>query len=313
MKYGILPIIILCLSSCKSDRAVDHPTLSQEQTEEINIAAVSLFGKDLIAPEPSEKLKQQYADRRSDYLQDTTNINKLIWYARFEAYLVNYNEAIEILSKGIERFPNDPRLYRHRGHRYISVRNFDAAIDDLEKAAELIEGTENQIEPDGMPNAKNTPVSTLHGNIWYHLGLAYYLKNDMENAFTGFKNCLDSGTNDDNIVSSTHWLYMILRRLDKEEEANRYLEAIKEEMDIIENFAYHDICLFYKSDKTLTDLGVNTSQGSSNDAIAYAVANWHVYNDDLLTAKPLYDKLLSKPSWNSFGYIAAEADFVRIF
>ena len=29
-------------------------------------------------------------------------------------------------------------MYRHRGHRYISIREFDRAIDDLEKASKLI-------------------------------------------------------------------------------------------------------------------------------------------------------------------------------
>ena len=63
-------------------------------------------------------------------------------------------------------------MYRHRGHRYVSIREFDRAIADLEYAATLIEGTEDEIEPDGMPNAMNIPVSSLHSNIWYHLGLA---------------------------------------------------------------------------------------------------------------------------------------------
>jgi len=309
MKTRILILFICCSISCK----VDNPTVPSKKLDDKNIAAISLLGKDLIAAPPSQKLEAQYQKHRSAYLSDTTDVDNLIWYARFEAYRVHYNEAINLLTEGIERFPEDPRLYRHRGHRYISIRNFDAAIDDFEKAAQLIEGKENEVEPDGMPNEKNIPVSTLHGNIWYHLGLAYYLKNDMPNAFRGFKNCLDTGSNDDNIVSSTHWLYMILRRMNKKEEADRYLDTIKEDMDIIENFAYQDICLFYKGIKSMDELNGKGNEGPSNDAVAYAIANWHLYNDDLLTAKPLYDKLLAKPSWNSFGYIAAEADFVREF
>ena len=37
----------------------------------------------------------------------------------------------------------------------------------------MIAGKEDSIEPDGMPNPQNIPVSSLHTNIWYHLGLAY--------------------------------------------------------------------------------------------------------------------------------------------
>ena len=51
----------------------------------------------------------------------------------------------------------------------------------FQKAIELVAGNVDQIEPDGLPNKNNIPLTTLHGNIWYHLGLAYYLKNDMKN------------------------------------------------------------------------------------------------------------------------------------
>ena len=61
-------------------------------------------------------------------------------------------------------------MYRHRGHRYITVAQFDRAIADFEKAVALIKGTPDEIEPDGAPNPTGKPRSTLHFNIWYHLG-----------------------------------------------------------------------------------------------------------------------------------------------
>lgn len=309
MKKALLLLVSLLLLSCKND---SDPT-SQSSVTNKKIAAVSFDGKELFAPPVSASLESKYQDYKTAYLADTSDIESLIWYGRFEAYKANYAEAIEIYTNGIQRFPDDPRLLRHRGHRYISIRQIDNAIKDFELAAKLIEGKENIIEPDGMPNPKGIPVSTLHGNIWYHLGLAYYLKNDLNNALRGFSNCIESGTNDDNLVSATHWIYMILRRLDNKDEANRYLEAVKKDMNIIENFAYHDICLFYKGEKSLEELSGNNDKGASNDAIDYAIANWHLYNGDMLAAKPLYDKLLSKQSWNSFGFIAAEADHLRVF
>ena len=87
------------------------------------------------------------------------------------AYLGDYKKAIKIFSEGIEKFPEDARMYRHRGHRYISLRKLDLAIADLEKAAELIDGKEDRVEPDGIPNARGIPVSTTNRNIWYHLWL----------------------------------------------------------------------------------------------------------------------------------------------
>ena len=121
-------------------------------------------------------------------------------------------------------------------------------------ASELIEGTENETEPDGAPNALNIPVSSLHGNIWYHLGLAYYLKQDWDNAYRAYKNGFDAGRNDDNRVSTTHWLYMILQRKGDPEAAAKVLDVISADMNVIENMSYHNLCLFYKGELTLSEL-----------------------------------------------------------
>ena len=48
-----------------------------------------------------------------------------------------YREAIEIYTKGIALHPTNALFYRHRGHRYITVRELDRAVADLARAAEL--------------------------------------------------------------------------------------------------------------------------------------------------------------------------------
>lgn len=88
------------------------------------------------------------------------------------AYLGDYKQAIKIFTEGSVKFPKDARFYRHRGHRFITIRCFDEAIRDFETAAKLVKGKEDEIEPDGLPNARNIPTSTLQSNIFYHLGLA---------------------------------------------------------------------------------------------------------------------------------------------
>lgn len=288
---------------------------SNNESSQLNsaIAAYSLTGEALRASPPSEKLLTKYLDRKDAYQNDPDNIDKLIWYGRFAAYKADYSEAIDIYTKGIEKFPTDPRLYRHRGHRYISIRKFDKAIEDLTHASKLIEGKANQVEPDGMPNEKNIPVSSLHGNIWYHLGLAHYLKNDLDKAHHAFNKCLNSGNHDDNVVSSIHWLYMIARKQDKGSLANVYLQRINPNMEIIENFSYHDLCLFYKGLKDMDSLLDHDGAQASNDAVMYGVANWYLYNGNREKAKEQYEALLSRDSWSSFGFITAESDYLREF
>ena len=103
---------------------------------------------------------------------------------------------------------------------------FDLAIRDLEFAAKLIEGTEDVIEPDGIPNKLNQPVSSLHTNIYYHLGLAYYLKGDLDNALRIYEIATPQSPNDDMRVAAAYWQYLSLARQGREPESIVVLGAI---------------------------------------------------------------------------------------
>jgi len=270
--------------------------------------AVSTAGTPLYAADPSEGALENHKKAKADYDADPSDADNIIWYGRRTAYLGDYREAIRIFSEGIEKHPEDARMYRHRGHRYISIREFDRAIADLEKAATLIKGTENETEPDGLPNEQGIPISSLHGNIWYHLGLAYYLKHDWENAFRTYQNGFNAGRNDDNRVSTTHWLYSIARRMGDEARANKALEAIATEMNIIENFSYHRLCLFYKGEIPLQEILADGGDNPANAAVAYGVANWFFVEGETARAREMMQELTSRSSWSAFGQIAAEVD-----
>ncbi|KAA3639379.1 MAG: hypothetical protein DWQ02_03800 [Bacteroidetes bacterium] len=298
---------LLLLWSCTQDSSTVET--SAEKSQMIITAKADTF----LLSKPSAKTLEQFNQAREEYVADKDNADNIIWYGRRTAYLGQYYDAIEIYSDGIQKFPDDPRLYRHRGHRYISVRDFDKAIADLEKAAALIEGTENKIEPDGLPNAQNIPVSSLHGNIWYHLGLAYYLKQDFQRSFDCFMNCRNSGSNDDNIVSSTHWLFMNMLRMEKDSLKDQVLEPIKVEANIIENFSYHQLCQLYKGLLPVDSLQATVAGSPSGDALKYGLATWLYFNDSKDEARELFEEILDGKSWSSFGYIATEEDFPRYF
>jgi len=270
--------------------------------------AVTLSGKPLYSAEPSQAVLDNLTEATKNYDANPHDADNIIWYGRRTAYTGDFRGAIEIFSNGIEKFPNDDRMYRHRGHRYISIREFDRAIDDLEQAAKLIEGKENETEPDGAPNEQNIPVSSRHGNIWYHLGLAYYLKQDWQNAFRAYQNGLNSGRNDDNRVSTTHWLYMINRRMGDKEGAAKVLDVITADMNVIENFSYYYLCLFYKGEMTVEKLMGDGEDTPSGASAAYGLANWYYYTGDDEKALEHHNALVGTNSWAAFGFIAAEAD-----
>lgn len=271
--------------------------------------AVSLFGNPLMPSTPNETTLNKYEDAKATYDTNPNNADNIIWYGRRAAYKGDYREAIRIYSEGIDKFPQDARLYRHRGHRYISIREFDRAIADLEHGATLIEGTEDVVEPDGLPNVKNIPIGTLHSNIWYHLGLAYYLENDLDNALRIYRKANDDAANDDKVASTSHWLYMTLRLLDRDAEAAEVLEPIHADMNIIENFVYQQLCLFYKGE--LAENALTGGDLATNDALEYGIGNWHFYNDHPEKAREIFERLLEGEGWASFGRIAAEATLHR--
>lgn len=293
---------------------------AQKTTESETIALPaedSIFttplGKTYPIPVPSEVALANFDQAKKEYETNPKDVEALIWYGRRTAYLGRYRQAIAIYSEGIKNFPQEARLYRHRGHRYISIRNYEAAVADLEKAASLIQGTADQIEPDGLPNAQNIPLSSLHSNVWYHLGLAYYLTQQYEKAYTAYLQCRKSGDNYDNIVSSTHWLYLIQHRLGNPQRADSLLHPIQKEGIVIENQSYADLCQLYKG-WISPDTFLQASPGNpSNDAVNYGLANWYIHQGDSSKGIQLLEALVAGKAFTSFGYLAAEGDLLYYF
>jgi tetratricopeptide (TPR) repeat protein len=277
--------------------------------------AVSLLGERLYTPPiPAATqaiYEQRLAEARRSYDRTPANADSIIWLGRRTAYLGRYREAIAIFTEGITKHPGDARMYRHRGHRYISVRELDRAVVDLSHAAALTAGRPDEIEPDGIPNARNIPTSTLQSNIWYHLGLAHYLKGDFERALASYREAMRVSRNPDMLVATSHWLYMTLRRLGRAADAGSVLAPISRDMDIIENDAYHRLLLLYKGELPPDSLAPSGADALNDASVGYGLGNWHLYNGRREEATQVFRRVLAGGNWPAFGYIAAEAELAR--
>lgn len=261
-----------------------------------------------MSPEIRAQREQELAIARAAYEKNPNDADAIIWLGRRTAYLGDYRRAIEIFSEGIRKHPNDARMLRHRGHRWITLRELDKAIADLTKAAERVRGKPDAIEPDGLPNARNIPLTTLQSNIWYHLGLAHYLKHDFEKALVAWRECMAVSKNPDGVVSTSHWLYMTLRRLGHPAEAERVLEPIGSDMEVIENIAYHKLLLMYRGEIAPEELESEDPSTVDGATILYGVGNWYLYGGQPERARPVFQRITSGTQWAAFGFIAAEAE-----
>ena len=280
--------------------------------------APSCVGVTLKAPEPSPEARREMeaklAEARAAHEKNPHDADAIIWLGRRAAYLGRFDEAIKIYTEGIARHPRDARLYRHRGHRLITLRCFDSAIKDLERAAKLVRGKPDETEPDGLPNARNVPTSTLNSNVYYHLGLAHYLKGDFRAALKAYRECMKFSRNPDMLAATSHWLYMTLRRMGRTEDAARVLDPISEHMDIIENRDYHRLLLMYKGKLTPEKLLEEASKAEASlgfASAAYGVGSYYLYTGQPEKALKVFLRIVEGPQVTSFGYVAAEAELRR--
>jgi tetratricopeptide (TPR) repeat protein len=303
----ILVIISSCAVEKKSETLTDHKPV------------VGLDGRVFTAPELSvktrSKLDSNLAVARKNFDEAATEEN-YIWLGRRQAYLSEYSKAIETFSEGIDKFPESYRLFRFRGHRYITMRQFDKALADLQQAAAMMPRAP-ETEPDGQPNKLNKPLSTTQFNVWYHLGLAHYLQGDFESASKAYAECMKVSDNDDLICATADWLYMTYQKIGMQAEAQRILDQIPADtMNIIENDSYYLRLQMYKGLIPPDDLlKVSAADDNVDLALAtqgYGVGNWYLAKGDTTRAVEIFRQVVNGKNFAAFGFIASEAELQRL-
>src|SRR6267142_6194986 len=129
---------------------------------------------------------------------DPRNIEKIIALGVAQSGVRQFREAIATFTRGLNIAPNNALLYRWRGHRYLSVREFDRALDDLTRGARL--------------------DSTIYG-IWYHLGIVRYARGEFGGAADAFARAQPRAPDAAELAGATDWLWMSLSRAGRATEA----------------------------------------------------------------------------------------------
>ena len=131
------------------------------------------------------------------------NIARIIDLGVAQSGARQFREAIATFTRGLEIEPNNALLLRWRGHRYLSVREFDRAFAD--------------------PTRGGAIDSTIYG-IWAHLGVVQYLRGDFAEAAVSFAKAQPIAPDAGELAGSTDWLWMSLSRAGRGAEAKAMLD-----------------------------------------------------------------------------------------
>jgi Flp pilus assembly protein TadD len=249
------------------------------------------------------------AAAESKWRAEPRDRDAVVWYARRLGYVGRFREAVAVLGEALDFTPDDPFLLRHRGHRWITLREFGRAAQDLERAARACRTTPDVIEPDGKPVPGRPPHSTLHYNVHYHLGLAYFLDGDFELAERAWLDCLAVVANDESRVAVSHWLWCARMRRGNVAGAAAVVAPITAAMDVQENVAYLNLCLLYGGKKSREAIAPRA--GSSGASLAFGLGHYDLCTGARDGGLAALRGVAANPGWTAFGVIAAEVEVQR--
>jgi tetratricopeptide (TPR) repeat protein len=220
------------------------------------------------------------------------NPERIIQLERAQAAVRRFREAVETLTKGIDANPRNARLYVDRGHRYVSVREFDRARADLERGAAL--------------------DSTIY-DAWYHLGIVRFVRGEFAAAAAAFARARPLAPNDNERAGSTDWLWMSLSREGRRAEAGAVLTTLPDSLKVPADYAYLKRLRLYQGRVTPDDLIGPADTGDVQLAtLAYGLGNWYLVAGDTAAARASFRRSIASGGWPAFGFILSEVELRRL-
>jgi tetratricopeptide (TPR) repeat protein len=221
---------------------------------------------------------------------DPRSVERIIQLGLAQSGARQFREAIQTFTRGLKIAPNDPVLYRWRGHRYLSVRELDRALDDLTRGSRL--------------------DSTNYG-IWYHLGIVRYARGDFARAADAFARAQPRSPDAGERAGATDWLWMSLARAGRAGEAQAMLDRRPDSLPATN--AYAQRLRLYRGQVGPDD--VITAADTGDIAVAtlsYGVGTWYLVQGDTARARAWFERSVGSSGWPAFGFIVSEIELRRL-
>lgn len=229
-----------------------------------------------------------------------------IWLGRRYGYLGWYADAIDVFTAGLAHFPESYKLHRFRGRHRARSRDFTGAIEDYLAGLENMQGHADTFEPDGIPNARRQPISTYRSNLHYYLGQTSFATGDYERMLVELDRSLESPIAmdiDDHRIAVAFWKYLALRKLGRDETADRLLDSLPDEPKLFENDTY------YEAIRVFSDPAAAERAAENGDSLArFALGMRQLFAGRYDEARRTLAAVVAA---NALGYWPAEAELVR--
>lgn len=280
------------------------------------IEATSLFGAGLVRPsfdENSTEILQAELQQAIRNYHDKPDIpESILWIARKTADFWRFQDAILVLTDGIDQYSEDARFYRHRGHYLTAIREFSIAEEDLYKATKLIESTLDIAEPDNIDGSVIEPASTLHYNIWLYFGFVQYVLGDFVDAAEAFQSAYDIAGNEDTRITAADWLYLSLIRSNQTDKAQKVLQNVNTRTDVSDAKSYQVRLQMYGYGSAEFNIDETMQNPFERITILYGKAMILMNQGEEVQAKQVLNEILDSNLWAALSYIAAESDLHRL-
>ena len=220
---------------------------------------------------------------------DQRNPQRFVDLAVAQSGVRQFREAIKTLTRGLEVSPNNALLLRWRGHRYLSVRDFDRALADLTRGSRI--------------------DSTIYG-IWYHLGIVRFERGEFAMAAAAFKRAQPIAPDAGELAGSTDWLWMSLSRAGRAAEAKAMLARRPDSLPIAN--AYSRRLKLYRGEITPGEVFTPADTADVQVAtLSYGVGNWYLVRGDTTEARKWFERSVKSGGWPGFGFIMSEVELRR--
>lgn len=222
--------------------------------------------------------------------QDPRNLQRYIDLGTAQAGARQMQEAVQTFTRAMAVAPNDPIVYRWRGHRNLSVRNYDQAMADLTRGYGL--------------------DSTVYG-IQYHLGVLRFLRGDFNAAVDAFRRAQPHAPDAGELTGSTDWLWMSLMRAGRASEAAAMLARRPDSLHI--DNAYARRLKLYRGEIGPDAVLTASDTGDVDVAtLAFGLGNWYLLKGDTARATTMFKRSIASGGWPAFGFMASEAELKRM-